>query len=97
MYLNDFSLAFTIIFLVSWYLLQSIAYLKFFEKAGEQGWIGFIPFYNYYTHLKIVGRPLWWVFMLFVPVVNFFVVPSAVVGATLFWVEQLKGRELEAS
>lgn len=28
-----------------------------------------------------------------IPVVNFFVVPSAVVGATLFWCEQLRGRD----
>ena len=28
-----------------------------------------------------------------VPVVNFFVVPSAVVGATLFWCEQLNGAD----
>ena len=73
MYLNDFSLTFVIIFLIGWYVLQGIAYYKFFEKADEAGWIGFVPFYNYYIHLKLVGRPLWWVLMLFVPVINFFV------------------------
>ena len=73
MYLNDFSLAFAIVFVVGWYLLQSFAYYKFFEKAGKQAWIGFVPFYNYYVHLDIVGRPKWWFLLLFVPVVNFFV------------------------
>lgn len=73
MYYNDLS-AFTFYaFITGWYLLQSIAYYKFFEKAGEKGWIGFVPFYNYYIHLKIVGRPNWWVLLLFVPVVNFFI------------------------
>ena len=73
MYLNDFSLTFVIIFLVGWYALQAIAYYKFFEKAGEPSWIGFVPFYNYYVHLKIIGRPAWWLLVLFVPVANFFV------------------------
>ena len=73
MYLNDFSLTFTLVFVLGWYALQSISYYKFFEKADKPGWIGFVPFYNYYVHLEIVGRPKWWVFLLFVPVVNFFI------------------------
>jgi len=73
MYLNDFSLAFVIIFVVGWYLLQSFAYYKFFQKANKPGWIGFVPFYNYYTHIEMVGRPKWWIVLLFVPVVNFFI------------------------
>lgn len=73
MYLNDFSLTFALVFVIGWYLLQSISYYKFFEKAEQPGWIGFIPFYNYYVHMQIVGRPKWWVLLLFVPVVNFFI------------------------
>ncbi|MEM9325542.1 MAG: signal peptidase I [Bacteroidota bacterium] len=73
MYLNDFSASFLVIFLLSWYVLQGIAYYKFFEKAGENPVMGFVPFYNYFIHLKIIGRPQWWVAMLIVPVVNFFV------------------------
>lgn len=73
MYLNDFSLTFTLFFVLGWYGLQSVAYYKFFEKAGQPGWIGFVPFYNYYVHLQIIGRPVWWIAMLFVPVVNFFI------------------------
>lgn len=73
MYLNDFSLTFTLIFLIGWYLLQSISYYKFFQKANKPGWIGFVPFYNYYVHLELIGRPQWWIALLFVPVVNFFI------------------------
>ena len=73
MYLNDFSASFIIILLIVWYVLQGIAYYKFFEKAGENPMMGFVPFYNYYIHLNIIGRPQWWVALLFVPVVNFFV------------------------
>ena len=72
MYFNDLSMALVVISIVLWYLLQSFAYYKLFEKAGKAGWIGFVPFYNYFTHMELVGRPKWWVLLLFVPVVNFF-------------------------
>ena len=73
MYFHDFNPVFVIVFLVLWYVLQGTAYFKFFEKAGKEGWKGFIPIYNYYVHLEIVGRPLWWILLLFIPVINFFV------------------------
>lgn len=73
MYFNDFSFTSTFLFLAIWYVLQSLAYFKFFQKANKPAWIGFVPFYNYYVHLQIIGRPTWWVFLLFVPVVNFFI------------------------
>ena len=73
MYYNDFNPAFVIIFLIMWFVLQGTAYYKFFEKAGKEGWKGFIPIYNYYIHLELVGRPKWWIVLLFVPVINFFV------------------------
>ncbi len=73
MYFHDFNPIFVFAFLIGWYVLQGVAYYKFFEKAGKQGWIGFVPFYNFYTHIEIVGRPKWWVVLLLVPVINFFV------------------------
>ena len=73
MYFHDFNPVFVIVFLILWFVLQGTAYYKFFEKAGEEGWKGFVPIYNYYVHLGIIGRPLWWVLLLFVPVINFFV------------------------
>ncbi|MEQ9403686.1 MAG: signal peptidase I, partial [Cyclobacteriaceae bacterium] len=73
MYYHDFNPVFVFVFVIGWYLLQGVAYYKFFEKAGKKGWIGFVPFYNYYTHIEIVGRPKWWVVLLLVPVINFFV------------------------
>ena len=73
MYFNDFSLTSFLIVIIGWYACQAAAYYKFFEKAEQPTWIAFIPFYNYYIHLKIVGRPEWWIILLFVPVINFFV------------------------
>ena len=74
MYLNDFSMTSLITLILVGYFLQAIAYYKFFIKCGQPGWIGFIPVYNYYIHIQIVGRPKWWILLLFVPVANFFVI-----------------------
>jgi len=41
-----------------------------FQKAGQPLWAGFIPIYNYYVVLKIVGRPVWWLILYIIPIVN---------------------------
>ncbi|MBE9468541.1 MAG: signal peptidase I [Bacteroidetes bacterium] len=41
-----------------------------FEKGGEAGWISFIPIYNTITIIRIAGKPWWWIFLLFIPIVN---------------------------
>jgi hypothetical protein len=50
-----------------------VAVWKIFEKAGQPGWAAIIPLYNIYILLKIVGKPVWWLVLLFIPVVNFVV------------------------
>ncbi|MFN0276414.1 MAG: signal peptidase I [Chitinophagales bacterium] len=47
-----------------------IGLYKLFQKAGIKGWKALIPFYNYYLCVKLIGKPLWWFLLLFVPVVN---------------------------
>lgn len=47
-----------------------VAGWKVFTKAKRPGWAIFIPFYNIYTLLKIVGRPGWWLILYFIPFVN---------------------------
>ncbi len=46
---------------------------KVFEKAGQPGWAAIIPIYNLYILLEIIGRPVWWLILFFVPIVNFFI------------------------
>jgi hypothetical protein len=43
---------------------------KIFEKAGKPGWAAIIPIYNVIVLLEIVGRPIWWIILLFIPIVN---------------------------
>ena len=46
---------------------------KVFTKAGQPGWASIIPIYNIYIWCKIVGRPAWWIILLFIPFVNFII------------------------
>jgi len=46
---------------------------KVYEKAGQAGWKCLIPIYNYVVFLHIIARPVWWVILLFVPVVCFII------------------------
>jgi Family of unknown function (DUF5684) len=41
-----------------------------FTKAGEAGWKSIIPIWNIIVLLRIVGRPLWWLVLLIIPIVN---------------------------
>jgi len=43
---------------------------KVFEKAGKPGWAAIVPIYNMIVLLEIAGKPLWWIVLFFLPVVN---------------------------
>lgn len=73
MYFNDFSAVSFITIVFIYYACMGLAYYKFFEKAGQPAWAGFVPIYNFYIHSQIIGRPKWWILLLLVPIVNFFV------------------------
>ena len=43
---------------------------KVFTKAGKPGWAAIVPVYNGIVLLEIIGRPLWWIVLMFIPFVN---------------------------
>lgn len=47
-----------------------IAHWRLYDKAGKPGWAAIIPIYNVIVLLEIVGKPVWWIFLLLVPCVN---------------------------
>jgi hypothetical protein len=51
-------------------LLVIVALWKVFSKAGQPGWAAIIPIFNLYIWCKAVGRPGWWVILMFIPFVN---------------------------
>lgn len=50
----------------------TIGYWKLFEKANVEGWKSLIPIYSEYWLIKIIGKPVWWVLYLFIPILNIF-------------------------
>lgn len=46
---------------------------RVFTKAGKPGWGALVPIYNVVLLLDIAKRPLWWLLLLCVPVVNLIV------------------------
>lgn len=41
-----------------------------YGKAGKPGWAAIIPIYNLIVWLEITGRPIWWIILFFIPLVN---------------------------
>jgi hypothetical protein len=47
-----------------------VSYWKVYQKAGKPGWAAIIPIYNIIVLLEIVGKPIWWIILFFIPIVN---------------------------
>ena len=56
------------------YLVVIVFYVycmwRIFVKAGKPGWASIVPIYNLLVEFEIVGRPWWWLLLMFVPVAN---------------------------
>ncbi|WP_196885000.1 signal peptidase I [Aureivirga sp. CE67] len=67
-------------------LVQVVHFLgtwKLYKKAGRKPWEALVPIYNAIVLMKIINRPWWWTFLLFVPVVNLLMFP-------VIWVETIR-------
>ncbi|MBB3699833.1 hypothetical protein KMW28_01865 [Flammeovirga yaeyamensis] len=65
----DFNNIFPLLFFLS-LIITLISTWSLFEKAGKPGWAAFIPIYGEIVLLKIVGKPWWYIFFLFIPIIN---------------------------
>lgn len=45
-----------------------------YSKAGKPGWACLVPFYNRIVLLEIVGKPWWWILLMFVPLLNIIII-----------------------
>jgi hypothetical protein len=52
------------------YLVFAAGVWKVFVKAGQEGWKGIIPIYNYVVMFRLVGMSGWYTLLMLVPVVN---------------------------
>lgn len=76
--------------LYQWFIfflvLQIVHYLgtwKLYQKAGRKSWEAAVPVYNAFVLMKIINRPWWYTFLLFIPIVNLIMFP-------VIWVETLR-------
>jgi len=69
--MDDYRFSFTgFIVMLAIAIFLIVAEWKIYEKAGKPGWAVLIPIYNVIVLLEIIGKPWWWLLILFVPVVN---------------------------
>lgn len=55
-------------------LFMIICSWKIFVKAGKPGWASIIPIYSGIVLLEIVGKPIWWIILFIIPLVNIVVI-----------------------
>ena len=51
-------------------ILSIVSLWVIFTKAGKPGWASIVPIYNIIVLMEIVGKPSWWVILMFIPLVN---------------------------
>jgi hypothetical protein len=67
-----FGIGFTLVML-AFVVLMIASGWKIFSKAGEPGWASIVPIYNVIVVLKIGGKPVWWILLFLIPLVNFII------------------------
>jgi hypothetical protein len=68
---------------VAFYIIAFVPLMGVFDKAGRPGWAAYVPLYNLFVLLKVVGRPGWWLVLYFIPVVD-------IVIAIIVWLDLAK-------
>lgn len=69
-----------IIFILIVQVVHFLGTWKLYKSAGRSWWEAAIPIYNAVILFKIINRPWWWIFLLFIPIVNLIMFP-------VIWVE----------
>jgi signal peptidase I len=72
-----------ILFILIVQLVHFLGTWKLYVKAGRKSWEAAIPIYNAIVLMKIINRPKWWVFLLFIPIINLLMFP-------VIWVETIR-------
>ncbi|MBB4802618.1 signal peptidase I [Flavobacterium nitrogenifigens] len=72
-----------LIFILIMQIIHGVSTWKLYEKAGRKAVESFVPIYNLIILMKIINRPIWWVLLLFIPIINLLMIP-------VVWVETVK-------
>ena len=72
-----------LLFFLAIQIIHFLGTWKLYVKAGRKSWEAIIPIYNAIVLMQIINRPKWWVFLLFIPVVNLLMFP-------VIWIETIR-------
>lgn len=62
---------FYVLFAVIMYVICALFLAQIFKKAGVEGWIAWVPFYNSWKVLEIGGQQGFWAVLAIIPIVNY--------------------------
>lgn len=68
------------LFFLAVQLIHGLGTWKLYVAAGRKAWEAFVPVYNAFVLMKIINRSVWWVLLLFVPIIN-------IIMLLIVWVE----------
>lgn len=78
-------LLFVLLFVVVIYVYYAVAFQRMARKLNvPDDWFAWIPVLNLVLLLRIANRPLWWILLLFIPLVQ-------VVVSIIIWMDVAKG------
>lgn len=70
LYVGMFGTAFWL-FLVAFYVYVALALMTIAKKTNtENGWLAWIPIANIVLMLNIAKKPIWWIILCLIPLVN---------------------------
>lgn len=69
-----------LIFQLTLIVLVVVGLWKLFSKAGKPGWAAIVPIYNTIVMIQMAGKPVWWIILLFIPVVSLVVSVLVMIG-----------------
>ena len=72
-----------LLFFVIIQIFHFLSTWKLYRVAGRKSWEAALPIYNAIVLMKIINRPIWWVVLLFVPIINLILFP-------VIWVETVR-------
>ena len=72
-----------IVFILAIQVVHFLGTFRLYQKAGRKSWEAIVPVYNAIVLMQIIRRPMWWVILLFVPIINLMMFP-------VIWVETLR-------
>lgn len=60
-----------LVFILAIYVYTALALMTIAQKTNtENGWLAWIPIANVVLMCNIAGKPIWWIILCFIPLVN---------------------------